>query len=52
VVKRIMLWTGIAFLLFFIAYRPDAASGVFQALGRTIADIGGGIGNFVREIIA
>jgi hypothetical protein len=51
-VKKIATWGGIAFLLFFIAYRPDSAADVFQSLGSTVADIGTGIGDFVTSLIA
>lgn len=51
-VKKILTWGGIAFLLFFIAYRPDSAGAVFQSIGGTIADIGRGLGSFVRDLIA
>ncbi|MDQ7906796.1 hypothetical protein RB614_19965 [Phytohabitans sp. ZYX-F-186] len=51
-VKKILTWGGIAFLLFFIAYRPDSAADVFQSLGTTVADIGQGLGDFVTSLIA
>jgi hypothetical protein len=51
-VRRIATWGGIAFLLFFIAYRPDSAADVFQSLGSTVADIGQGLGDFVTSLIA
>ncbi|MFC0528232.1 hypothetical protein [Phytohabitans kaempferiae] len=51
-VKKILTWGGIAFLLFFIAYRPDSAADVFQSLGSTVADIGQGLGDFVTGLIA
>jgi hypothetical protein len=51
-VRKIATWGGIAFLLFFIAYRPDSAADVFQSLGSTVADIGQGLGDFVTSLIA
>jgi hypothetical protein len=51
-VKKIATWGGIAFLLFFIAYRPDSAADVFQSLGSTVADIGEGLGDFVTSLVA
>ncbi|BCB80082.1 hypothetical protein GCM10022251_07400 [Phytohabitans flavus] len=51
-IKKIFLWGGVAFLLFFIAYRPDSAADVFQALGSTAADIAQGLGDFVTSLIA
>lgn len=51
-VKKIATWGGIAFLLFFIAYRPDSAADVFQSLGSTVGDIGKGMGDFITSLIA
>jgi hypothetical protein len=51
-VKKILTWGGIAFLLFFIAYRPDSAADVFQSLGSTVADIGEGFADFATSLIA
>lgn len=50
-VKKILLWGGIAFLLFFIAYRPDSASDVFDSLGNTVKDIGTGLKDFIGSLI-
>lgn len=47
-----MTFLGVAFLLFFIAYRPDSAQGAFSALGSTVADIAKAIGNFIDSLIA
>jgi len=51
VIKKILTWGGIAFLLFFIAYRPDAAGDVFQGLGRTVADVAVGLWDFVKSLV-
>lgn len=51
-VKKIATWCGIAFLIFFIAYRPSSASGVFQSIGSTVVDIGEGFKDFFINLIA
>ncbi|HWH00219.1 MAG TPA: hypothetical protein VNV66_13055 [Pilimelia sp.] len=51
-VKKILTWGGIAFLLFFIAFRPESAADVFKSLGSTVADIGQGLGDFVSSLVA
>jgi hypothetical protein len=51
-VKKIATWGGIAFLLFFVAYRPDSAADVAQSMGSTVADIGRGFGDFLTSLIA
>lgn len=50
--KKFLTWGGIAFLLFFIAFRPEAAADVFKSLGSTLADIGEGFGDFVSSLVA
>lgn len=50
-VKRVFTYGGIGFLLFFIAFRPSSAADVFNSLGGTVADIWGGLENFVRSLV-
>lgn len=51
-VKKIAVWGGIAFLLFFIAYRPESAMDVLSALGNTVKDVGQAIADLVDRMIA
>lgn len=51
-VKKILTWGGIAFLLFFIAYRPESAMDVLSTLGNGVKDIGQGIADLVNRAIA
>ncbi|MCW6007535.1 hypothetical protein K1W54_23745 [Micromonospora sp. CPCC 205371] len=51
-VKKVLTWGGIAFLIFFIAYNPGSAADVFQSLGNTVADIASGFGQFFTDLIA
>jgi hypothetical protein len=51
-VKKILTWGLIAFLLFFIAYRPASAAAVFKSLGSGVADIGSGIATFFSNLVA
>lgn len=50
--KKFLTWGGIAFLLFFIAYRPDAAASVFKSLGSGVVDIAQGVGDFFTSLVA
>ena len=45
-VKKALTWLFVAFLIFFIAYRPEAAAQVFKSLGNGLVDIATGIGEF------
>ena len=51
-VKKILVWGGIAFLIFFVAFRPDAAANVVKSLGNTVMDIAQGFGDFFSSLVA
>ena len=38
-VKKVLTWGGIAFLIFFVAYRPQSAAQVFKSIGGGIVDV-------------
>ena len=45
-----MMWLAIAFLIYFIAFNPDAAASVFESLGGTVKDIAVGFGKFFANL--
>ena len=49
--KKILTWGAVAFLIFFVAYRPQAAAGVFKSIGSSIADVGSGMVEFVSNLV-
>jgi hypothetical protein len=51
-VKKVLTWALVAFLIFFVAYRPESAAGVFKSLGGTLVDIATGFGNFFSTLVA
>jgi hypothetical protein len=51
-VKKILTWGAIAFLIFFVAYRPQSAAQVFRSLGGGIMDIASGFGDFFQNLVA
>lgn len=51
-VKKILTWGGIAFLVFFVAFRPSAAADVVKTLGNTLVDIGSGISDFFGSLVS
>jgi hypothetical protein len=51
-VKKVLTWAAIAFLIFFIAYRPNSAADVFKSLGGGIMDIAQGFGDFFTSLVA
>jgi len=44
--KKILVWGGLAFLIFFIAFRPDSASDIVGKLAGGLLDIGEGFADF------
>lgn len=50
-VKKILLWGGIAFLILFIAYNPPEAAVAVRALGRGLVNMAQGFGDFVSLLI-
>jgi hypothetical protein len=51
-VKKVLTWLGIAFLIFFIAFRPNSAADVFKSLGGGLMDIASGFGDFFSSLVA
>ncbi|QSB14069.1 hypothetical protein JQS43_21435 [Natronosporangium hydrolyticum] len=51
-VKKILLWGGLAFLILFIAYNPRDAADVVRALGNGLLSMAQGFGDFVSELVA
>lgn len=50
--KKILTWASIAFLIFFVAYRPQSAAEVFKSIGSGIMDIATGFGDFFSNLVA
>jgi hypothetical protein len=50
--KKILTWASIAFLIFFVAYRPQSAAEVFKSIGSGIMDLATGFGDFFSNLVA
>jgi len=50
-IKKVLTWLGIAFLIFFIAFNPNQAAQVFSSLGGTLGDIAQGFGAFFTQLV-
>ena len=48
--KKILRWGGIAFLVFFVAYRPQSAANIVSTLGSSLLDLANGFGEFFATI--
>jgi hypothetical protein len=51
VVKKVLTWGGIAFLIFYIAYRPQSAATVFKSIGTSILEVANGFGAFLSALV-
>lgn len=49
--RRFIAWGGIAFIVFFVAFRPDAALDVVKTLGAVVIDILTGVGDFFSRLV-
>jgi hypothetical protein len=50
--KKVLTWGLVAFLVFFIAYRPASAANVVKSLGSGLVDIATGVGDFFSNLVA
>lgn len=50
--KKVLVWGGIAFLVFFVAFRPGAAADVVGVSGQTAIDIFTAVGEFFNSLVA
>ncbi|HEX6686156.1 MAG TPA: hypothetical protein VF062_25510 [Candidatus Limnocylindrales bacterium] len=51
-VKKILTWGAIAFVVFFVAFRPTAAADVVKTLGNTAVDVMQGVGDFFSSLVS
>lgn len=49
-IKRILTWGGIAFLIFLVAYKSNETAAAFESLGSTIAGMAKGALDFIRSL--
>lgn len=50
--KKVLVWGGIAFVVFFVAFRPGAAADVIKTLGGTAVDVFEAVGSFFRSLVS
>jgi hypothetical protein len=49
-VKKVAMFATVAFLIFFVAYRPASAAAATKWLGKTIASIATGFGDYASRL--
>jgi hypothetical protein len=51
-VKKVLTWALVAFLVFFVVSRPTAAAQVVKSIGSGIKSIGVGFGDFFSNLVS
>ena len=49
-IRKIGTWGFVAFLIFFVAFRPDSAAKAVRQLGGLLAAMATGFGNFLAQL--
>ena len=49
--RKVVVWGGIAFVVFFVAFRPGAAADFIGTIGSMAGDIFLGIGDFFNGLV-
>jgi len=49
--KKMGVWGLVAFLIFFVAYRPQSAATVARWVGSTLSGLAVGFGDFVSRLV-
>lgn len=50
--RKVMVWLGIAFVIWFIAYQPRGAADVVGSTAGTIGEVARGFGEFFTRLAA
>jgi hypothetical protein len=50
-VKKVITWAAIAFVVFFVAGQPQAAAGIMRAIGNGLLDLAHGFGTFISSLV-
>ena len=50
--KKVVIWGGIAFIVFFVAFKPGVAAEFVGTLGSTAVDIFQGVGDFFGSLVS
>jgi hypothetical protein len=51
-VRKILVWLFVAFLIFFAAKRPQAAAGVIRFIAALLGGLANGLSDMVSNVVA
>ncbi|MFF4878378.1 hypothetical protein [Micromonospora sp. NPDC000668] len=49
--KKLLAWGSLAFLIYFMAFRPDGAAQMFKAIGAMLVAMAQGLGDFLTTLM-
>jgi hypothetical protein len=50
--KKVLTWVLIIFLVYFVVTRPASAAGLVKSLGNWLVQMGHGFGDFVSRVVS
>lgn len=50
--KKLLFWGFVAFLIYFMAFRPDGAAQLFRGIGAALMAIAQGLGDFLTGLMS
>ncbi|NJP31512.1 hypothetical protein [Micromonospora thermarum] len=50
-IKKLLFWGFIAFLIYFMAFRPEGAAEMFKAIGAALVAMFQGFGDFLTSLM-
>ncbi|MFI7021325.1 hypothetical protein [Micromonospora sp. NPDC049900] len=51
-VKKVLAWGSLAFLIYFMAFRPEGAAQMFRSIGAALMMMAQGLGDFLTSLMA
>ncbi|WP_299952226.1 hypothetical protein [uncultured Modestobacter sp.] len=49
--KKVLTWLAIAFVVFYVIQRPEDAAGIVRSAGGALSDAAGSLSSFVESLI-
>jgi hypothetical protein len=50
--KKVLTWALVIFLVYFVVTRPGAAAGMVKSIGNWLVDMGRGFGDFLSRVVS
>ena len=50
--KKVLTWALVIFLVYFVVTRPAAAAGMVKAAGSWLVDMAHGFGDFISRVVS